>query len=133
MGFRRMCPYDDDPDASCLESPDYDCRVCSKAITYIENRSRRMSLNSISRRIWTKWVLWGLVIFQYLFSTWLMVGSGALEGIFMKFDNAGIEGNIMILILYIIAMIANGLSVVTFGEPDLLGILKANKEMDNGS
>ena len=62
-----------------------------------------------------------------------MVGSGALEGIFMKFDNAGIEGNIMILILYIIAMIANGLSVVTFGEPDLLGILKANKEMDNGS
>ena len=67
-----------------------------------------------------EWFLWGLLVFQYLFSSWLMIGSGALEGIFMKFDNAGIEGNILILILYIFAVFSNGLCVFIFGDPEII-------------
>lgn len=86
-----------------------------------------MTVNSINRRMW---VLWSLLIFQYLFSTWLMVGAGALEGMFMKFDNAGIEGNIMIFILYLLATFSNAQAVFIFGEPE---ILSCSNSMDSGN
>ena len=67
----------------------------------------------------------GVTVFQYIFSTWIMIVS--FEGIFIKFSNAGIEGNILILLLFLIATFANGFSVFIFGEPKFL---KLNRRED---
>ena len=58
-----------------------------------------------------------VTIIQYVYTSWIMIT--AFEGIFMRFSNAGIEGNLMILFLYLLASLGNGLSVFIFGEPDI--------------
>jgi len=55
-----------------------------------------------------------LLIIQYALTFWVMIT--CLEGIFTKFCNAGIEGNLAILVLYIIAMVGNSLVVDIIGK-----------------
>jgi len=70
--------------------------------------------------------LYSLFGAQYLLTSWILVT--CLEGIFTKYSNAGIEGNLAVLLLYLVAMLGNCLAVDFVGELVFYGLPEKEEE-----